>query len=92
MIVSGVSLNLPPVVGFVNKRFDLLGPAPEVPGNDNARNMDTSSPQEGIALQTLSLAPSEATIANANQDQGSLENNVVVVKRDYDVWKMAFDV
>ena len=92
MIVSGVSLNLPPVVGFVNKRFDLFGPALEVPGNDNARNMDASSPQEGIALQTLSLALSETTVTNANQDQGSLENIVAVVKRDYDVWKTAFDV
>ena len=56
--------------------------------------MDVSSPQDGTALQTLSLTPTENTVTNAKggQREDSLANTIVVVKRDYDVWKDYFDV
>ena len=95
MIVSGISLNIPPVIGFVSKRLDLYGDPREVPNNHSpCDDVDVSLPQEGIALQTLSLAPSQTTLTNLNakQDQDSPEKTIVVAERDCDVWKVVFDV
>ena len=95
MIVSGVSLNIPPAIGFVSKQLDLYGGPREVLNNHSPRDDgDVSLPREGIPLQTLSLAPSEATLTNLNakQDQDSPEKTIVVTERDYDFWKVAFDV
>ena len=97
MIVSGVCLNIPPVIGFVSKRLDLYGDPSEVPNNINYSprdDVDVSLPQEDIPLQTLSSAPSEATLTNLNakQDQDSPEKTIVVAERDCDVWKVVFDV